>query len=89
MSCYGLTNPVRNVAINGGATGPAQGFDGEAALDVELAAVNAPSSSLVVYEAPNSSDADALDLFQRIASDDTAQVVTTSWGNCEQRGRVI
>ena len=83
MSCYGLTNPVRNVAINGGATGPAQGFDGEAALDIELAAVNAPSSSLVVYEAPNSSDADALDLFQRIASDDTAQVVTTSWGNCE------
>ncbi len=46
--------------------------------------MNAPSASLVVYEAPNTNDADALDLFQRIASDDSAQVVTTSWGNCEQ-----
>ena len=44
---------------------------------------NAPSASLVVYEAPNDNDAQALDLFNRIASDDTAQVVTTSWGNCE------
>jgi hypothetical protein len=84
QSCYGLTNSIRNVAINGGSGGPASGLDGEAALDVEFAAVNAPSASLVVYEAPNTNDADALDLFQRIASDDSAQVVTTSWGNCEQ-----
>ena len=84
QGCYGLTNSIRNVAVNGGAGGPGAGFDGEAALDVEFAAVNAPSASLVVYEAPNVDDADALDLFQRIASDDSAQVVTTSWGNCEQ-----
>jgi Pro-kumamolisin, activation domain/IPT/TIG domain len=84
QSCYGLANPIRNVAVNGGSGGPGAGSDGEAALDVEFAAVNAPSASLVVYEAPNTNDADALDLFQRIASDDSAQVVTTSWGNCEQ-----
>ena len=36
--CYGLTNPIRNVAVDGGATGPAR-VDGEAALDIELAAV--------------------------------------------------
>ena len=45
---------------------------------------NAPSSSLLVYEAPNDNDAASLDLFNRIASDDAARVVTTSWGNCEQ-----
>ncbi len=84
QSCYGLTNPITNVTVDGGSGGPAAGFDGEAALDVEFAAVNAPSSSLVVYEAPNGSDANTLDLFQRIASDDSASVVTTSWGNCEQ-----
>ena len=57
---------------------------GEAALDVELASYNAPSASLLVYEAPNDNDAQSLDLFNAIASQDAAQVVTTSWGNCEQ-----
>jgi hypothetical protein len=38
-----------------------------------------------VYEAPNeTSDGTALDLYNRIATDDLAQVVTTSWGECEQ-----
>ena len=82
-SCYGLTNPILNVNIDGGPLGPATGA-GEAALDTELAAFNAPSSSLVVYQAPNlGSDVVTFDVFNRIAGDDTAQVVTTSWGNCE------
>jgi len=81
-SCYGLSNPIRNVPVDGGPAGAPEGA-GEAALDTELAAFNAPSASLVVYEAPNNNDAQAFDLFDRIASDDTAQVVTTSWGNCE------
>ena len=81
-SCYGLSNSIRNVLVDGGPGGPAAG-GGEAALDTELTAVNAPSASLVVYEAPNNNDAEAFDLFDRIASDDSAQVVTTSWGNCE------
>jgi hypothetical protein len=82
QSCYGLSNPIRNVQVDGGAGGSAQG-GGEAALDTELAAFNAPSASLVVYEAPNGDDAQAFDLFNRIASDDSSQVVTTSWGVCE------
>ncbi len=83
LSCYGLSNPIRNVIIDGGSGGPGTG-GGEAALDTELAAVNAPSAALAVYEAPNTNDAQAFDLFNRIVSDDSAQVVTTSWGNCEQ-----
>ncbi len=81
-SCYGLSNPIHNVVVDGGPTGPPQG-SGEAALDTELAAVNAPSASIAVYEAPNGNDAQAFDLFNRIASDDSSQIVTTSWGNCE------
>ncbi len=81
QACYGLSNPIRNVQVDGGA-GSGQG-SGEAALDTELAAVNAPSASLVVYEAPNGDDAQAFDLFNQIASDDSSQVVTTSWGVCE------
>jgi hypothetical protein len=82
QSCYGLTNPIHNVMVDGGPGGPAAG-EGEAALDTELAAFNSPSASLAVYEAPNNNDAQAFDLFNRIASDDTASVVTTSWGSCE------
>jgi hypothetical protein len=83
-ACYGLSNPVRVVTVDGTPSGPASG-SGEAALDIEMAAVNAPSSSIVVYEAPNeTSDGTALDLYNRIAADDLAQVVTTSWGECEQ-----
>jgi hypothetical protein len=82
QACYGLSNPIRNVPVDGGAGGPAQG-GGEAALDTELAAFNAPSASLVVYEAPNGDDAQAFDLFNQIASDDSSRVVTTSWGVCE------
>jgi subtilase family serine protease len=83
QSCYGLGNSIRNVSVDGGPSGPPSG-QGEAALDTELAAVNAPSASLVVYQAPNvAGDTVSFDLFNRIASDDSAQVVTTSWGNCE------
>jgi subtilase family serine protease len=83
-ACYGLSNPTRTVTVDGPPSGSASG-SGEAALDIELAAVNAPSASIIVYEAPNeTSDASALDLYDRIATDDLAQVVTTSWGFCEQ-----
>ena len=83
QSCYGLTNSIRNVVVDGPIGGSSRG-SGEAALDVELAAVNAPSASIVVYQAPNEeSDAASVDLLNRIASDDVAQVVTTSWGICE------
>jgi hypothetical protein len=82
-ACYGLTNPIRNVSVDGGPGGPLSG-QGEAALDTELAAFNAPSASLVVYQAPNvAGDQVSFDLYNRIASDDVARVVTTSWGNCE------
>ena len=81
-SCYGLSSSIRNVIVDGGPGGLPQG-QGEAALDTEMASFNAPSASLVVYEAPNDNDAQAFDLFNQIASDDVAQVVTTSWGNCE------
>ena len=82
-NCYGLSNPVRVVTVDATPSGSPSG-SGEAALDIELAAVTAPSASLVVYEAPNDIDVAALDLYNRIASDDVAQVVSTSWGFCEK-----
>jgi len=84
-ACYGLDVPVRTVVVDGTPAGPISG-SGEAALDIELTAVNAPSASIVVYEAPNETDdSTALDLYNRVAADDVAQVVTTSWGFCEEQ----
>lgn len=79
-SCYGLTPTITNVKVDGGSTGA---YSDEATLDVEEASVLAPGSAIEVYTAPNNS-AGPIDAYQRIADDNTASVVTTSWGTCEQ-----
>ena len=38
---------------------------------------------MVAYEGPNDGGTGPLDTYQRIADDDTAKVVSTSWGICE------
>ena len=79
QACYGLSNPISTTTVDGSPSGPGSG-SGEAALDIEMAAVSAPSASIIVYEAPNeTTDGTALDIYNRIASDDLAQVITTSW----------
>jgi hypothetical protein len=81
QTCYGSTARVSTTRVLSGA---GAGDDGgaEATLDIEDIAGLAPKSSITSYEAPNSLD-NLLTVFQRIASDDTAQVVSTSWGLCE------
>jgi pro-kumamolisin-like protein len=83
-ACYVLDNPIRTVTVDATPSGPAAG-SGESALDIEMAAVNAPSATILVYEAPNEDNgASSLDLYNRIAADDLAQTITTSWGICEE-----
>ncbi len=80
QSCYGTAAHVSNVVVDGGAgTGYGQG---EAALDIENVIGLAPQANIQVYEGPNS-DSGAYDLYNRIVSDDSAQVVATAWGLCE------
>ena len=79
-TCYGLTPTVTNVKVDGGSTGA---YSDEATLDVEEATALAPGATVDVYSAPNNS-AGPVDAYQRIADDNTASVVTTSWGTCEQ-----
>ena len=63
----------------GGGSGPGSG---ESILDIEDVAAIAPNAKIEVYEAPNTT-AGAMDETDRIVTDDTAQVVTNSWGFCE------
>jgi hypothetical protein len=79
--CYGSTAHVSVVPVVSGA---GSGDDGgaEATLDVEDIAGLVPKASITSYEAPNTLS-NMLRVFQRIARDDTAQVVSTSWALCE------
>ena len=79
-ACYGVGTVPSNVVVDGGAgSGPGQG---EAALDVENVIGLAPQARVVVYEGPNSGNG-PYDTMTAIISQRAAQVVTSSWGQCE------
>ncbi len=79
-SCYGLGVPVTDVTVDGGAGAPIE--DGEAALDIEMVAGLAPSSSVLVYTGPQGGTG-PIDTYEAMVNDDAAKVLSTSWGECE------
>jgi subtilase family serine protease len=79
LACYGLTPSLTPVSVDGGPTG---GYDDEPTLDIEEVAAMAPGASIEVYQGPNNSNG-PIDTYQQIADDDTATIVSTSWGTCE------
>jgi subtilase family serine protease len=54
----------------------------ESTLDVEDVSSFAPQATIDVYEGPNNSTG-PLDVLNAIVSQDHADVISTSWGNCE------
>jgi subtilase family serine protease len=80
QSCYGSAADVRVIPVDGGA-GVGAG-SGEAAMDVETVIGLAPRATIKVYEGPDNG-LGAYDTYSRIVSDDSAQVISTSWGQCE------
>ena len=78
-SCYGLKPSITTVDVDGG--GSSGGAD-EATLDIEEATGLAPGAAITVYAGPNSGSG-PVDTYARIADDNTASIVTTSWGTCE------
>ena len=82
--CYRTHVPVRTVEVDGGAsTGTVQNIV-EATLDVETVIALAPRARLSVYSAPDSDFLrSAVDLYTRMFDDDTAQIVSSSFGVCE------
>ncbi len=83
-TCYGITTPVTDINVDGGidGNGTTGAGAGEAILDIEDVASLAPAASIAVYNGPNTGQG-LIDTYRRIATDDTAKVVTTSWGLCE------
>jgi hypothetical protein len=85
QSCYGTHAQIGYVRVDGGAgSGPGSG---EAALDIENVLGYAPAARLLIYQGPNSDSgspgAGPFDVFRAIVTQDRAQVVSVSWGECE------
>jgi uncharacterized repeat protein (TIGR01451 family) len=70
---------LKNILVSGGSQA---GNDAEVTLDIQLALALAPESEIYVYEGPNSNQG-VLDTYNRIATDNVAKQISTSWGSGE------
>jgi hypothetical protein len=80
QSCLGTHASVSTVSVDGGPGTTTQ--TGEAALDIEDVIGLAPRAAFAVYQGRNGGSG-PLDTYAKIVNDDTAQVISTSWGLCE------
>lgn len=79
---YSLGNPsITNVLVDGFNGSAGQGAI-EDELDIEVVAAIAPHANQIVYEGPNTTQG-LNDTYNKIVTDNKAQVVSTSWGLCE------
>lgn len=78
----GLPNvTLTNIAVDGGVPSPTFFGDPEVSLDIEMViSVATNASSVIVYEAPNGFNNSSVDLLNRIAQDDLAKQISSSWG---------
>lgn len=85
VSYYNLPSvPLQNVLVDG-FSGRAGFGAAEVTLDIELQIALAPGASkIIVYEGPNSYTG-VLDTYNRIATDNLAKQISTSWGLSEQQ----
>ncbi len=82
LQTYNLGSPsISNVLVDG--------FDGSAGagaieveLDIEVVAAMAPKAAQIVYEGPNTTQG-VNDTYNKIVTDNKAQITTISWGECE------
>ena len=84
FTCYGLAPTISSVNVDGGPTSQdnADNAPDEATLDVEETAALAPGAKVEVYQGTNNNSGPT-DIYTQMASDDSATIITTSWGICE------
>lgn len=79
-----LGNPsISNVLVDGVNGSAGQGAI-EVELDIEVVAAMAPQAAQIVYEGPNSTQG-VNDTYNKIVTDNKAQITTISWGECESQ----
>ena len=83
QSCFGTSATVTAFPVDGGPLSPSGSNPGlETVLDIDNVIGTAPSSTVDVYQGPNSAMG-VYDTFQNIVNANTAKVVSDSWGLCE------
>jgi subtilase family serine protease len=82
-TAFSLPNmPLQNVLVDN-VTGAAGSGADEVTLDIELQIALAPhATKMLVYEGPNSGQG-VIDTYNRIATDNLAKTISTSWGLAE------
>lgn len=79
------TAPHLNViTVDGSQSGLGGDGDVESTLDVEEVSGFVPDATVDVYEGPNNNTG-PLDVYNEIITQDSAQVISTSWGSCESQ----
>ena len=74
--------------VDGGEIQPGRASaNDESTLDIEDVSAVAPGANIDVYEAPNTTSG-GLDEYSQIINKDVDQVITSSWGVCEQLAQV-
>lgn len=83
-STYGLATPsggvgsnVHKISING-VNGESVSAAGEGDLDIQMVLGMAPKADLYIYD--NGGDSDVIAVLTQVANDDTADIVSESWG---------
>jgi kumamolisin len=79
---YGLPTHTVNITPVDGTTRSTGGTI-ETTIDEERSGAMAPGATLDVYDADSATDQDFTDTYNTIVTDNTAQVMTTSWGEPE------
>ncbi len=76
-----MATRLATVPVDGGQQAGAG--SGESLLDIQDVSALAPGANIDVYQAPNTSFG-ALDEYAAIINNDTDQIISSSWGLCEQ-----
>jgi subtilase family serine protease len=83
--CYGIHPVIRRIKVDGGTTvAKSGGAVEEITADIETLAGMAPRARILVYESPGNSLLAILDNYGTILQQDRAEVVSSSYGFCEQ-----
>jgi subtilase family serine protease len=82
VNYYGLGSPTPSKILVDGYNGAAGSGQIEVELDIEVINAIAPKANVAVYEGPNTGQG-LIDVYQKIANDNTSKSISVSWGICE------
>ncbi|AUG78598.1 hypothetical protein CFP65_3818 [Kitasatospora sp. MMS16-BH015] len=89
QDCVGTNATVNTVLVNAGnpaPADPAKEIGLEAALDIDTVVGLAPKAKVLFYQgkdAAQATDADVINTYRQIVTDNQADVISTSWGSCD------